>query len=340
MPATGVLRAGPDVGGGACDRAGRGEAADERRDDVGDPLRHQLDIRIVAIAAHAIRDGRRHERFDRRQASPRSSRASSGRRADRQRNSGQMKRRQAGGYAAEPAADRLDVQAKRHDRRRRDQRARRSMPGSAATRVASTDACERERRTTRSPAGDHVPAEAMSSAHARHELARDRDRCCRPKKSRICVLAMRTAIPLVKPTTTGRGMKRTADPDAGYAERDQHDAGHDRAHEQAVDAVLGDDAGDDDDERAGRAADLHARAAERARSGSRRRSRCRCRPAGTSPTRSRTPSRAAARRGRPSRRRARRRRTCATCNGAGMRSRAAEEDRSTPGAASMHYIAI
>ena len=34
----------------------------------------------------------------------------------------------------------------------------------------------------------------------------------RPKKSRICVLAINTAMPLVKPTTTGRGMNRTADP--------------------------------------------------------------------------------------------------------------------------------
>ena len=33
-----------------------------------------------------------------------------------------------------------------------------------------------------------------------------------PKKSRICVLAMSTAIPLVKPTTTGRGMNDTAAP--------------------------------------------------------------------------------------------------------------------------------
>ena len=33
-----------------------------------------------------------------------------------------------------------------------------------------------------------------------------------PKKSRSCVLAISTAMPLVKPTTTGRGMKRTAAP--------------------------------------------------------------------------------------------------------------------------------
>ena len=35
---------------------------------------------------------------------------------------------------------------------------------------------------------------------------------CRPKKSRICVLAIRTAMPLVKPMTTGRGMYFTAVP--------------------------------------------------------------------------------------------------------------------------------
>ena len=34
----------------------------------------------------------------------------------------------------------------------------------------------------------------------------------RPRKSLICVLAMRTAMPLVKPMTTGRGMYLTTDP--------------------------------------------------------------------------------------------------------------------------------
>ena len=47
------------------------------------------------------------------------------------------------------------------------------------------------------------------------------------------------------------------------AHHDQHDAGHERRDDQSVDAVLLHDAVHDDDERAGRAADLHARAAER-----------------------------------------------------------------------------
>ena len=86
---------------------------------------------------------------------------------------------------------------------------------------------------------------------------------CRPRKSRICVLAMSTAMPFVNPTTTGRGMNRTALPLPVSAEQDEHDAGHHRADEEAGDPVVGDDARDHHDEGAGRAADLHARAAER-----------------------------------------------------------------------------
>ena len=51
--------------------------------------------------------------------------------------------------------------------------------------------------------------------------------------------------------------------ESGDAEQDQDHAGHQRAHEQPVEAVGRDDAGHDDDERAGRSADLDARAAER-----------------------------------------------------------------------------
>ena len=73
---------------------------------------------------------------------------------------------------------------------------------------------------------------------------------------------MSTAMPLVNPTTTGRGMNRTADPMPVAPSTTSMHAGHQRADEQAFDAVLRDDAGDDDDERAGRTADLQARAAE------------------------------------------------------------------------------
>ena len=83
----------------------------------------------------------------------------------------------------------------------------------------------------------------------------------RPKKSLICVLAMRMAMPLVKPTMTGRGMNLTAVPRPVSRGRQQN-AGHEGADEQAVEAVAGEDAEDDDDEGAGGATDLVARAAE------------------------------------------------------------------------------
>jgi hypothetical protein len=58
---------------------------------------------------------------------------------------------------------------------------------------------------------DQVPA-APASARRRGRNSPGTRSSCKPKKSRICVLAMSTAIPFVNPTTTGLGMKRTADP--------------------------------------------------------------------------------------------------------------------------------
>ena len=59
--------------------------------------------------------------------------------------------------------------------------------------------------------GDHVEKlDIKSCIRGRNSLGCDW--MLSPKKSRICVLAMRTAIPFVNPTTTGRGMNRTADP--------------------------------------------------------------------------------------------------------------------------------
>ena len=84
-----------------------------------------------------------------------------------------------------------------------------------------------------------------------------------PRKSRICVLAMRTAMPFVNPMTTGRGMKRTAVPVPVTPRTTSMTPAIIVHMNRPGDAVLGDDAGDDDDEGAGRAADLDARAAER-----------------------------------------------------------------------------
>ena len=70
-------------------------------------------------------------------------------------------------------------------------------------------------------------------------------------------------MPLVNPTTTGRGMKRTAVPVPVTPRMTSMTPAIIVHMNRPADAVLGDDAGDDDDEGAGRTADLDARAAER-----------------------------------------------------------------------------
>ena len=72
-----------------------------------------------------------------------------------------------------------------------------------------------------------------------------------------------TAIPLVNPVMTGCGMNLIAVPSFATPMIDEQHAGHQRGDGESVDAVLLHDAVDDHDERAGRSADLHARAAER-----------------------------------------------------------------------------
>ncbi len=72
-----------------------------------------------------------------------------------------------------------------------------------------------------------------------------------------------TAMPLVNPVTTGCGMNLITVPSFATPMIDEQHAGHERRDGESVDAVLLDDAVDDDDERAGRSADLDARAAER-----------------------------------------------------------------------------
>jgi len=57
--------AGSYVGGGARDGAGDRNTPEQDRTDIGGPLRHQLTIRAVPSARHAIGDDGREQRFDR-----------------------------------------------------------------------------------------------------------------------------------------------------------------------------------------------------------------------------------------------------------------------------------
>src|SRR5436309_12606302 len=77
--------------------------------------------------------------------------------------------------------------------------------------------------------GDHV-GELAASAFIRNQNTPGTLSRCSPKKSFTCVLAIKTAIPLVNPITTGRGINFTR-PHAGGAHYHKEDSGHDRAHE-------------------------------------------------------------------------------------------------------------
>jgi len=79
-----------------------------------------------------------------------------------------------------------------------------------------------------------------------------------PEKVLTWVLAMRMAMPLVKPTITGRGMNLTAAPRPVAPSRNEQAAGHDGAHQQTIEAIARQDAGDDHDKCAGRTTDLVA----------------------------------------------------------------------------------
>src|SRR6202158_1044648 len=80
----------------------------------------------------------------------------------------------------------------------------------------------------------------------------------KPKRSRICVLAMRMAMPLVKPTMTGRGKYFIAVPMPATPRRTSTQV----PAKEALAAVLVYDPGKHADERARRAADLRFGAAE------------------------------------------------------------------------------
>ena len=57
-------RAGADVGRGAGDGPGRRQPAEHGRHDVGDALGDELDVRVVLVAAHPVRDDGREQRLD------------------------------------------------------------------------------------------------------------------------------------------------------------------------------------------------------------------------------------------------------------------------------------
>ena len=149
------------------------------------------------------------------------------------RNAGTCDRRQAAGDAAEPRADRLHRQVEqRHGGRAGDQRHDRAGHARQPARHQQRRA-PASRRPAPAAAGLNVGRRCAERRHAREELARRVARCRSPRKSLICVEAISSAMPLVKPRTTGRGMNFTAWPRPVTARHEQDHAGHHRHHQQA-----------------------------------------------------------------------------------------------------------
>ena len=215
----------------------------------------ELDVGLVAVAAHVVGHHRREQTFDGGQQGHRKRHGSSGRMRST-RNSGKRRWRQARGNAAEFGADGFQrrspnkahttvVKHKRHDGSRQlliDLGHNSTMP---TLKPPSPLRPDRRRR---------VPPERH---HSRHELDwgpthveaekifdlrrgdKDGDAVGEPDRDR-------------PRNESHRGAQ------SGQAHHDQHDASHRRAHQQAGDAELRDNAGDDHDERAGRPGDLAA----------------------------------------------------------------------------------
>ena len=240
-------RARADVGGGARDRAGRRDAAEERGDDVADAQREQLGVRIVPRARHAVGDHRREQRLDRAEHRDRERRGEQ--LAERRERSGRAGRRRA------PAASRAAsaAAAAAGCRRRRDRRrwrgsgsrsSRRAKPGTKVVERRAASAGQRERHQRRrhplgEPAGRRTAAPASRAATRelaqrrraagvphRAQTARRSARAlrasCEPERSLSWSVAITVAMPAVKPggDRVRDELDQLAEPDAAHRDQD------------------------------------------------------------------------------------------------------------------------
>ena len=282
MPATGDVAAGADVGDGARDRAGRRDAAEERRDEIRDALRHQLLVRIVArrvdqVVGHA----RAQQRLDRAEQRDRRRSGRAGCLHVPSSKSGSAK-------SAAPAECRRS--ACRWSRPAARASAAASVSATSATMVPGTCAASAQRAAPSSRVGQRLPRREQ----LRPQRTGRRGRPHRARSAYGLKLSRCAASACDLREEVGRHLadlqaeqvlqlrQRDQHRDAvGEADDDRHrDVAHQRAeleqpdHEQqhagqrGRDQQVGqpvalDDAVDDDDEGAGRPADLHPRAAER-----------------------------------------------------------------------------
>jgi hypothetical protein len=138
-----------DVGDGACDRSGGGNATEQRGDDVGDPLGDQLGIGAMPAPDHSVGNYSRQKRLDGAKHGDRESRTehcAHGLEADR--------RYRWRGYrrwnAAEAGADRLDIEMQKMDRQSCTDEGDKSPRNAAGDTWPEHD---RQKRSSRNPHG-------------------------------------------------------------------------------------------------------------------------------------------------------------------------------------------
>ena len=107
---------------------------------------------------------------------------------------------------------------------------------------------------------DDQEGKLAANAFMRNQNSPGTVRSCNPKKSLIWVLAISTAMPLVKPMTRNK-LNRGAH--TGGPKHDQQNSGHHRTHEKPINAVRSHDTGYHHDEGASRAANLGFRTSQR-----------------------------------------------------------------------------
>ena len=207
MPAIGPARAGAHIGGGARDRAGDADAAEERRGDIGEALRHQLAVRAVPPSGHAVGDDGREQRFDRAEQREGEGIGQHGLQPCRATKAGSDGTGRAAGMPPKrvPMVSTGRLRAISRDGGRATTAM--SMPGQCGRqrlRPTIDGDGRRARRPTRRQVDGRQRRRRAPAAWERGRPAPCRA-SVRPRRSLIWLAKMITAMPAVKPTVTGIG---------------------------------------------------------------------------------------------------------------------------------------
>ena len=240
-------------------------AAEQRSEQVGGTLRHQLGIRIVAVAGHTVGDRRRKQGFD----------------SPQQRN-GQSHGEQAAhhlpihrghgrgrqfGTDRKAVADGIDALHARIRPKRPNPRRQHDDGHQRPRNTAREPGCEDNQQNAAQPHGQVCPVDRTEMAEIEHPLADEIPRHGFPAEihpEQVCDLRRENRQGDAGCEPHHDGIRNEPDDGTEFEQphRNQQHAGHERRNQQPRFAVLLDDAVDNDDEGARRAADLYPASAQ------------------------------------------------------------------------------